>query len=242
MKKQIKKSSRKKRRVVNPYAQTWDLGLTPEMTPSPSESELQMRANWISSDRHEGHLNMERLIMCGHEIGHMSMVYWRKESLCRSRVWINDDNSGATTRGPGAIGITELMVKLGGPVVEYLMCGSRPKKAIRFRSEYKDPRTDSVKIRQLVRLFCNGIDSRKFQYGVQKLTLSIIEEPSMWAAIVEATEMLYAAGCLDGEVVEEIFERHSPPTMSSSGHLDWVSEMNTALFARLDASGQAIPR
>ncbi|HLK65034.1 MAG TPA: hypothetical protein VKU19_16440 [Bryobacteraceae bacterium] len=169
-----------------------------------------------------------RLAMCGHEIGHMSMVYWRAESLYSCKAVVNDDGSGQVSRSTGSKAITELMVKIAGPLVEHLFYGSTPDRAIRFASEYKDPQSDSSVIREMVRGFCNGVDSRKFQFQVQEQTRSVIQQPAMWLAIKEAAEKLYQAGSITGEEVEAILGNHGAPTMfNSPAMLEWVKSLGT---------------
>lgn len=185
-------------------------------------------------------MNINRLALCGHEIGHMSMIYWRKESLQSAKAVVRADGSGTVFRGASNNDITELMVKIAGPVVEFLIHGVTPKKAIRFSSEYQDHRSDSFMIRDIVRRFCNGVDSRKFQYDVQERTRAVIEQPSMWCAISEATRRLYEAGTVTGEEVEEIFKHHSVPTMFDSQQIDWVCKMNQIPHHRKDIC-QAFP-
>src|ERR1035441_9672600 len=98
-------------------------------------------------------MNLYRLAMCAHEIGHMSMIYWRNESLHGYKAVINDDGSGAFVHNCGSYNVTELMVKIAGPLVEWLMHGATPERAIRFGNEYKDPQSDSSTIRAMVRQF-----------------------------------------------------------------------------------------
>src|SRR5215471_6875875 len=94
------------------------------------------------------------------------------------------------------------------------------KETIRFRDEYKNPQSDSVQMRENVRQYCNGVDSRAFHFRVQEQTRSIIQQPDMGLAINQATEKLYRAGRITGEEVEAIFEGHNVPT--SPAMIEWV--------------------
>lgn len=159
-------------------------------------------------------MDITRLAVCGHEIGHMSMIYWRKESLHRYKAVVNGLNGfvitdGSFLRRPGCYDLTDLMLLIAGPLVQYLMHGLTPQRAIRCGGEYKDPQSDSSRTREIVRQLCNGVDSRKFQFAVQEQTRSIVQEPAMWAAITEAAEKLYQAGSITGEEVEASFDAHS---------------------------------
>jgi len=171
--------------------------------------------------------DLSRLVLCGHEIGHASMVYWRKESLHDTYIEVTAD--GATFyRRLGSNNITELMVKIAGPLVEFLMHGQTPQSAIRFASEYKDPQSDSFQIRRIVREYCNGVDSRKFQFQVQEQIRAIIQQPTMWLAINQAAEKLFQADRITGEEIETIFKLNTVPTMFDSPQLiEWIQSMGT---------------
>jgi hypothetical protein len=184
-------------------------------------------ASSLGERSHIDYEGRRRLALCGHEIGHASIVYWRREALHGYNIVVSTDDTGTLFRGGSSLNVTELMVKIAGPLVEYLTYGITPKKAIRFRREYTDPGSDSSMIRGMVRVFCNGVDSRKFQFVVQEQTRSIIQQPAMWLAIEEATEKLNQASSITGEEMEEIFERHCAPTMfDSQPMVEWVCKMS----------------
>lgn len=173
----------------------------------------------------------ERREVAFHEIGHVAMVYWRRDLLHSRRVEIYPDR-----RHPEGIGgqfvvggiewsaeevkglkgahaerilaqiELDLMVTLGGWLAQMLSIGSVPTRAIRVEAD-----SDSARIRRLVRIL-KGKDDRKYQFDVQERCRAILQEPRMWAGITTAAELLAEREVLDGEDIERILEEAGAPT------------------------------
>jgi len=77
--------------------------------------------------------------LCAHEIGHASIVYWRRETLYGNAIVVNADG-GMLYRRHGSFNITELMVKIAGPLVQCLMSGLTPKRRFAFVTNTKTHR------------------------------------------------------------------------------------------------------
>lgn len=103
------------------------------------------------------------------------------------------------------------MVLIGGPLTEFLSIRVVPTTAIRDAREYRFPRSDSTRIRNLVRALCEGKDDKAYQFRVQERCREIIQEPRMGKAISAIAEVALAAGEVSGEECERIFEQHGAP-------------------------------
>ncbi len=199
------------------YENTATLNESMPTTPVAVESSYQ-HSNGPKSAESE----IEHLAVCGHEIGHAGMVYWRGESLHGTHVEMNA-GGGRFYRRCGTWNITELMVKIAGPLAQCLMLGFTPRKAIRFKDEYANPQSDSFQIREMVRDYCNGKDSRKFQFDVQEQTRLILQHSAMWLALNQATEKVRSAGHIGGDEIQKIFDSHHVPTLfDSPAMIEWV--------------------
>jgi hypothetical protein len=147
----------------------------------------------------------QRRAVCFHEAGHAGILYWRAESLRERRIVIHRSRYGDSLYVPGFdCSESDLMVVIGGPVVELLSEEITAKRAIRFANEYPDPKRDSSRTRRLIRALRHGKDDRTYQFAVQEQVREILQQPPMWRAVTTVAEKLFADWSINGEEVEQI--------------------------------------
>jgi hypothetical protein len=152
--------------------------------------------------------DLEKRHVCFHEVGHMAMVFWNRENLDGYRIVIHQDRFGGSmgARSGGDWTDEDLMKLLGGPMAEYLAQGIVPQGVLRFSNEYRDPNSDSTRIRNLLRRL-RGKDDRRYQFEVQERVREWMQRPATWQAITEAAERVFSAGEVDGLEFQRIFEQ-----------------------------------
>jgi hypothetical protein len=160
----------------------------------------------------------DRRSVAFHEAGHAAMVYWRRESLHARRIVLHKDRFGGSLILPGH-DYTEddLMVLIGGPMAEFLSMGIVPKIPLRFANEYRNPNSDSSRMRELVRALRAGKDDRRYQFDIQERCRAIIQHPRIWQGISAIAERLDADGEISGEECERILQQAGAPDQFMEG-------------------------
>ena len=147
-----------------------------------------------------------------HETGHTAMLWWSGYSLRDLRIVLHEDRFGGQTHfRKYYVSEEDLMVLIGGPMAEFLCLGIVPEGVLRFKREYRDSNSDSVRMRKLVRQLCNGTDSRKYQLAVQQRCLAVMRDLRMWKAINVIAETLMTNSEITGTACEKIFKDFSAP-------------------------------
>jgi hypothetical protein len=128
----------------------------------------------------------------------------------------------------------DLLTLIGGPMAEWLSHGTVPTKAIRFSSEYRQPNSDSTRIRALIKRLRGGKDDKHYQFEVQERCRAIIQEPRMWKAISMIAERVFRDGEITGEECEEILNSYGAPQWMSDGPVMAIAGDPSPVAASLD--------
>lgn len=106
---------------------------------------------------------------------------------------------------------------LGGPLAEVRYMGYNfdiTKRAFRLSSEYRDPGSDSSRLRNLLRAL-TGKDDKAYQIRLQRECQTIVGEPRTWQAIQVIGEHLMRVGAMSGEDAEAVFRSTGSPQTES---------------------------
>jgi hypothetical protein len=173
------------------------------------------------------------LATCHHEAGHAAVAWWFRCAFHDSELFIGPDGQSggfpfrsfvnevsiqlalavenAEQRRMAIRDIEREMLRLlGGPVAEYRFHGNEARRAIRFSSEYRDPGSDSSRLRRILRAL-TGKDDKKYQLRLQEECKTIIGEPRMRQAIQVIADHLMRHRFMQGSDAEAVFTKIGAP-------------------------------
>jgi len=191
---------------------------------------------------------------CYHEAGHAAVAWWFDSEFHDTQLFINPNRRVGIVGGfrssmsdecllgllpqcaerdlPALIRVIETVMLriLGGPVAELRFWGTDPKRifragVIRFSDEYRDPGSDSSRLRNFLRAL-TGKDDKPHQLRLQQECNAIISEPRTWGAISLIAEHLLRCHSMSGADAEEAFRSTDSPQFFSSTNV-CASEMSS---------------